>query len=285
MRELASSHIRLLTGIPRSGTTLCCHLLNRFENTVALHEPMAMDVFGGLTDPGEACDLITQFALDSRYTLLHEGAAASKQIGGKIPTNPIEEKPHDGSLRREQVESGKIEIQSTINDNFTLVIKHNAMFTALLPQLKQKFDCYAVVRNPLAILASWNTIDLPVNMGRIPAGERFAPDLTRELDCADDVVDRQLLVLSWFFGQFLKHIPADNILRYESIIETNGGCLSKLANNRANAGTQLQNKNSNVLYDAQSMQHLYKKLSKSDGQYWSFYQLNDIEDLMKSHQA
>ncbi len=30
----------ILTGIPRSGTTLICYLLNKIPNTVALHEPM-----------------------------------------------------------------------------------------------------------------------------------------------------------------------------------------------------------------------------------------------------
>ena len=30
----------LLTGVPRSGTTLCCHLLGQASDTVALFEPM-----------------------------------------------------------------------------------------------------------------------------------------------------------------------------------------------------------------------------------------------------
>jgi len=252
---------------------------------VALHEPVGMDVFDGITDASEACDLITQFALDSHNSLLLEGTASSKQIDGKIPTNPIEEERHNGSLRREQVEPGKIDIQTTIDSNFILVIKHNALFTAMLPQLIQTFNCYAVIRNPLAILASWNTVDLPVNIGRIPAGERFAPGLTQELDCTDNVVDRQLLVLSWFFDQFLEHIPGDNIFRYESIIETRGACLSKLTNNQHRDLPILQNKNTNPIYNSETMLRLYKKLSESDGQYWSFYNQGDIDALIENRQA
>ena len=32
--------ITLITGVPRSGTTLCCNLLNQCDNVVALHEPI-----------------------------------------------------------------------------------------------------------------------------------------------------------------------------------------------------------------------------------------------------
>jgi broad-specificity NMP kinase len=35
-----SRSIKLITGIPRSGTTLCCKLLNQRADVVALHEPI-----------------------------------------------------------------------------------------------------------------------------------------------------------------------------------------------------------------------------------------------------
>jgi hypothetical protein len=43
------------TGLPRSGTTLTCHLLNKLPNTVALHEPIA---------PGQFVDLESEDAED-----------------------------------------------------------------------------------------------------------------------------------------------------------------------------------------------------------------------------
>jgi hypothetical protein len=45
----------LITGTPRSGTTLPCHLLNELPDTVALHEPMKVKEFSGLTDHEEIC--------------------------------------------------------------------------------------------------------------------------------------------------------------------------------------------------------------------------------------
>jgi hypothetical protein len=34
----------VLTGLPRSGTTLVCRLLNKLPDTVALHEPLSWRV-------------------------------------------------------------------------------------------------------------------------------------------------------------------------------------------------------------------------------------------------
>ena len=38
----------VLTGPPRSGTTLACHMLNKLPGTVALHEPIPPRRFAGL---------------------------------------------------------------------------------------------------------------------------------------------------------------------------------------------------------------------------------------------
>ena len=35
----------VLTGVPRSGTTLICYLLNKVPDAIALHEPMAVAEF------------------------------------------------------------------------------------------------------------------------------------------------------------------------------------------------------------------------------------------------
>ena len=61
-----------------------------------------------------------------------------------------------------------------LTPGFDLVVKHNALFTALLPDLLSAFPVYGIVRNPLAVLASWNAVNLPVKQGRIPA-ERSSP--------------------------------------------------------------------------------------------------------------
>ena len=44
----------VLTGLPRSGTTLACHLLNKLPDTVAVLEPFEAGRFAGLLPDREA---------------------------------------------------------------------------------------------------------------------------------------------------------------------------------------------------------------------------------------
>lgn len=48
----------VLTGLPRSGTTLACRLLNLLPDTVALHEPIAPGRFAGLADEQALLDAV-----------------------------------------------------------------------------------------------------------------------------------------------------------------------------------------------------------------------------------
>ena len=59
--------------------------------------------------------------------------------------------------------------------DFRLFIKHPAIFTALATRLLVRIPLYAVVRHPLAILASWNTVDMDARLGRWPVAEIYAP--------------------------------------------------------------------------------------------------------------
>src|SRR5689334_16285425 len=45
----------LVTGLPRSGTTLTCHLLQKLPDTVALHEPMDFHKFSPERSRDDMC--------------------------------------------------------------------------------------------------------------------------------------------------------------------------------------------------------------------------------------
>jgi hypothetical protein len=55
-----SRSIKLITGIPRSGTTLCCKLLNQRVDVVALHEPINPGALAPSASGVEAVDGIVQ---------------------------------------------------------------------------------------------------------------------------------------------------------------------------------------------------------------------------------
>lgn len=262
-----------LTGIPRSGTTLCCNLIGQAPDTVALFEPMPVHLLPQA--PEAAVQEIGRFFDASRASLLERGVASSHQIGGKVPDNPFGERRDVAGQRLREAELGQINIGKPLSPGFTLVVKHNAAFTALLEHLRSAFECYAVIRNPLAVLASWNSVDLPVANGRLPAGERLDPLLKQRLDAQPDRLERQLLLLEWLFSRFRAALPITRIVRYEQVVSTQGQALAERVNLPVPA-LPLRNRNSNTLYDATASAEYAMRLLSADGAWRHFYSEADV---------
>ena len=195
----------ILTGVPRAGTTLCCDLLGRADDTVALVEPMPVQQLP--LQHAAAVDAVRAFFAASRCSVLQRGAAIGQQVDGKSVDNFFDGERGAHGRRVRKVQLGEVRIDKPLAADFTLVIKHNAAFAALLPTLVQSFACLAVVRNPLAVLASWNSVDLPVAQGRLPAGERLEPALAEALDARPALLERQPLLLDWLFTRFSQCLP------------------------------------------------------------------------------
>lgn len=263
-----------LTGLPRSGTTLCCHLLNQAPNTVALFEPM--DVFALPTDASAAVTAVLTHASEARRGLLERGRAVTYHADGRVPDNPAGETV--GGRRSWRVERGEVNFDKPLDENFSLVIKHNAAFTALLPQLAAAVPCLGVVRNPLAVLASWNSLELPVSRGHVPAGERLDPALAAALADQPDLLERQCLVLDWFFDRFLRHLGEQRMLRYEAIIESPAANLFARAGLPAPALAALASRNDNVEYPRGLIRRLAARLLDQGGRWREVY----TEDAVRS---
>jgi hypothetical protein len=267
-----------LTGVPRSGTTLCCHLLGQAQATVALFEPIEVQRLD--RERGRALDEIAGFYADSRATLLADGTAWSQQVDGRVPDNPFSsQRTADGQRRREAVR-GRIRVEGPLPADLSLVIKHNAAFTALLPELAGRFLTCAVVRNPLAVLASWHSVDLPVSHGRLPAGEHFDPALARRLDAEPDRIGRQLLILDWLFSRYRDCLPAGQVLEYEQIVATGGAVLAQ-AYGLQLPQVQLQARNASRLYSAAVCEALALRLQRDQGAWRWRYAEADVEALLQ----
>lgn len=273
-------HSALLTGIPRSGTTLCCRLLNACADTVALVEPMRVQDFDPDLGIDAACEGVARFALAVRRRALIGATLPSMHAQGMLAANVIGDQPAADGLRKPVVMQGEVPIDKPLDDQFALVIKHNALFTALLPRLQEHLPVYAVLRNPLAVLASWNSVDLPVNRGRVPAGERFAPELARRLDAEPDRLRRQLRVLDWFCDAFHRHVPADRMIRYEALVQGLHTPLPELAAPDSWHGLSGVNLDQHRRYAPDLLQRLATVLLVTEGAWWRFYGRADVEALL-----
>ena len=266
----------LLTGLPRSGSSLACRLVGELPNVVALSEPMPRTEFAGLTGSAEACERVARFAVRTRGFVARERRAPSLQVGGRLDDNVVADAAEEG-LRRRQAQQGEIEIDKPVSAGFTLLVKHNALFAALLPQLAAAFPCVALVRNPLVTLASWQTVDLPVNRGRIPAGEQFDGGLRTALDGTTDGLARQLVILDWFFAQYADNLPAGRIVRYEDLIASGGTTLFRLLGHPAAEPRPLASRNDHAVYRSVGIDALLAGLLDTGGAWGGFYTRADCE--------
>src|SRR6266700_5335793 len=272
----------LITGTPRSGTTLICSLLNKLPDTVALHEPMNVWDFAECRDGGAVADLIENFCAETRTSLHEHGFAISKHVRGKIPNNVAADQVNRAGTRLRYTEHGPVSVDKPLSQNFTLVVKHPAAFSALLEVLSQRFECYAIIRNPLATLASWNSLDrFPLKDGHSPIGEKLDVDLARDLANKTDVIERQIHILEWFYDRFRRFLPERALIKYEDLIASRGRELAKFFPAAAELDEDLSSKNANKYYDRTLMADLGERLLRREGPIWNLYCKSDVEGLLR----
>jgi hypothetical protein len=271
----------LITGIPRSGTTLVCSLLNKLPDIVALHEPMDVWDFSKCRDAAALADAIENFCAEARRSLREQGFAISKHVGGEIRDNAAGAQVDGAGTRSRRTEHGKIFIDKPLSENFTLAIKHPLAFTALLERLSQHFECFAVIRNPLATLASWNSLDwLKVKKGHAPIAEKLDVDLARKLAAESDAIERQIQILEWSYDRFRRFLSKHSVIKYEELIATRARELSKVFPAAKELDEDLVSKNLNKYYDRDLMTDLGQRLLRRDGPFWNFYSKSDVKNLL-----
>ena len=268
----------LLSGIPRSGSSLCCRLAGQAADTVALTEPISEAMIEGFADQADAAAGIEAFARQTRTRILREGRAPALHVDGALVDDLLSDDAASG-LRQARSRRGDIAIARPLSKRFTLVIKHNALFAALLPRLRRQFACLGLVRNPLAVLASWHSVDLAVRRGRVPVGERFDPGLAGALAAEPNPLRRQVVILDWFFEQFATHLPQGRIIRYEDVVATGGAALHRVLGVAAPPTEALASRNANALYNADAVAELLKALAAGRRAWAGHYSLADCEQL------
>ena len=244
---------------------------------VALSEPLRYKADGGMEEPESAVARIRGFAEETRQRILAEGRAPSVQVAGRLDDNRTASNLVDGGLRKLRGGWGEIEIRKPLSDQFGLLIKHNALFASLLPRLVESFTCLALVRNPVPVLASWQTVAFPVHRGRVPAGEAFDPGLRQRLDGEPDGLRRQLIVLDWFFERFEANLPPEDILRYEDLVESGGRALFRRLGHPEAAPVALESGNASRVYGGVEVDGLLTALLESGGAWTRFYRPRDVE--------
>lgn len=160
---------------------------------------MDVDRFEELPDHGAICDDVSQFFEHMRRSLEESGAAISKHIGGLVPANPVDDERTDEGLRKLTVVGGEVTFEKPLPSGFTLVVKHNAAFAAVIPELAKRYVCH----HPQSGCGSFvveHRLDA-CQEGHSPLAENIDPGLRTCLVSIRERLDRQVHLLSWFFDQ------------------------------------------------------------------------------------
>ena len=269
----------ILTGIARSGTTLSCSLLNKLPQCVALHEPMNPAELIGLDFPDAYLARVASFFAEQRVSLLGSGTAVSKARDGRVPDNPFGSAPATAGLRPSTVKNQEVHFEKRLRPDFRLVVKHPNFFTATLTTLLTRYACYAIVRNPLAALLSWHSIQAPVNDGHLPYGEAFDAGLKADLAAEPDRLGRQLIILKWYYSRYATLLPRDHVIRYEELVSSGGRALAVIDPDAAALVEPLESRNTSKLYDAGLVRRLADPLLDDESIYGDFYDRADVEQL------
>ncbi len=296
----------VITGPPRSGTTLACELLNDVADTVALDEPIDVGPWLGrpasirvprlrllrrrlvkessapVPEPAVVCDLVERFFTEVRAELLAGRGAISKTVGGEVTGNKFPDRRGRSGHRKTLATRSLIAAEKPLSDDFILAVKHVSGFAAILEDLAKRFRCYAIVRNPLSTLSSWQTVQTRFRDGRIPRAERIDEELKRTLDAIPSAIDRQFVVLRWFYDRFADFLPPSAVIRYEDVIATGGRVLAPIAPCAAELDRPLDNRNRSPLYDRRMMKELGERLLAEDGSWWRYYTPDSVRELMET---
>lgn len=273
----------ILVGPARSGTTLACGLLNKLADVVALDEPFERQRLQSLEGPDAFLAIVAEQFTSQRTMIETRGEAESTLSEGGDLANHYATQSAATTLRKRQVALNKMRDVNKVDD-FKLIIKHTLPFTAQLDALTRRYETFVLVRNPLAILASWNSIDAAYREGTIqPYVQPLADgDLLARLSGIADRIERQVDLLEWHFDQYRPALQHANVVRYEDIVETGGRALAVITVSARKLDEDLESHNTNPLYDRDLIWELKEKLIARRGAIWDFYAPKQVECLFES---
>jgi hypothetical protein len=210
----------IITGTPRSGTSLAAAVIDQAPGCLCLSEPESHVRL--MQNAVSAADFVAEIGQDFdtvRRSILAGGSVLDRRDANGAPiTNYFTDPERD--RQREARYTVRPITRPGLPADFVLGIKHVALYGAVLPELVQagRYRLIALVRDPVALLMSWRSLDLPISRGRLPAGERFWPELRSLGEAELELTEKQIRICDLLFCRFLGWAGRVAILRYEDLV-------------------------------------------------------------------
>lgn len=205
----------VITGIPRSGTSLLCRVLGDQPDCVIINEPTA--IFGPLRNcsrPGwMAC-----YYRDLRRAVLDGEAVENRVVDGRMVEDTRLQDVR--GLHRHRV----------ARSDFLLGTKNTLAYLSRIPVLRRALPAapiVACVRNPIDSIASWKGSFAHLrdgNLARFPAGfvnpaflSRRQQALLQTITETQSAVQRRALLWAYLADLVIEHLDSLLLLRYEDL--------------------------------------------------------------------
>jgi hypothetical protein len=108
--------------------------------------------------------------------------------------------------------------------------------------------------------------------------ERFDRLLAGRLAAESDVLERQFILLDWYFAQYDRHLP-DRVVTYERIVQTGGRALSIICKEAESLDEPLSSRNTLALKHDSQARSIADDLLSRESACWRFYQRDEVEAL------
>lgn len=252
----------IITGIPRSGTTLLTALLDCPPSSVAIGEPDVLGTWQKVyanDHAGFTKELIRYFA-DVRHKIKSKIPFKDRiSVDGQPLTN-YASRALEG--RRDQAYVVADRVIEQVEDNFVLLVKAPVIFTSVLSAIlaQDAFKVLAIIRDPVATLLSWNSVNFPISQGRLPAGEQYWPELRKIAEMESNVLDKQAMIWELFARTYLNHKEKIVLIRYEDMVQDTS-CVANLLNISLQT-IRVENMNKNPDYDMSKVADIIKAIEK-----------------------
>lgn len=266
----------LITGIPRSGTSLLTSLISKEKNILCFSEPKWLRE---IRDGKQSCCNEFKSRLKSKIESIRCEIRKGNPI--EIMVKKGSENLLDNYYSRSENKilnlKGSLKIHVEHSSELIICVKSNTLFTSCLSSLLdvKEWQIITIVRNPVSVLMSWRSLDIPISKGLLKIGEVYSNEVI-EIVKEQNLLIRQVKILNWFFKQYFLN-EKQMLIKYEDVISNTIKILTNILAHKPCLHPELISHNNNTYYNQEEKVLLTNTIMKYGEYIKKYYSINDYK--------